>query len=619
MRENFHKVNKWIILLMLLTILISCSKEDIKFERGKLELTESEKSDYKGIKPLLGIDSKSRYHFVQREKTTYRSKFYKIKKSKTLVFKPELKGDTFVYFTIGQFKKTNDPDLKIIVSLASNGRRKTVSEFSKVGRSVKFDQILKLTGSSEIFVDIEGNSEIFVSEPVYLKVRNKNPIFLIVADTLRADHLGIYGYDMNVTRNIDRFAEDCAIFDNCFSTTSWTLPSHLSLFTSKNLYNHGVYNKHLRLSEKIPVFTELLSEDRYSISMNEGVFVNYKYGFYRGFDQYISRKWRSSIFSKKMFEHAIKLAKTNGLGNSFNFLHTYQVHSPFRLHPGLKYSDSVHTTEHTTGFSFPYKLAEHDRKFTYRPRSEKQKSGIISSYDAELEFFDHWFGYFINALKKSGMYENSMIIFMSDHGEEFFEHGAWGHGNNLYNETIHIPLLIKFPSGEYKGNRINQNCSIIDILPTILDYLDISYEFDTDGISLLPLLKDPESYRNERDIESILIHMGSKLKLSQVPQMISVINGKYKLIYNFKYSDEMNIFYTKFPLPDYKEYELYDLSTDFSERNNLSGDPKFKKVLTDLKEKIRQIKRKVFAHKIKGIPLKVTDKDREKLKTLGYL
>ena len=81
----------------------------------------------------------------------------------------------------------------------------------------------------------------------------------------------------------------------------------------------------------------------------------------------------------------------------------------------------------------------------------------------------------------------------------------------------------------------------------------------------------------------------------------------------------MNTFYTKFPLPDYKEYELYDLSNDFSEKNNLSGDPKFKKVLTDLKEKIRQIKRKVFAHKVKGIPLKVTDKDREKLKTLGYL
>ncbi|MCK4889001.1 MAG: sulfatase-like hydrolase/transferase, partial [Candidatus Aminicenantes bacterium] len=368
-----------------------------------------------------------------------------------------------------------------------------------------------------------------------------------------------------------------------------------------------------------PFLTEELSKDRLITSVNEGMFVKYKYGFFRGFDRYSSRKWRARNFSRKMFEHVAKMSELKGFNNVFSFLHTYQVHSRFRLHPGLEFSDSDDTKEHTIGFSFPYKLAEHDRQFTYRPRSEKQKSGIISSYNAELEFFDHWFGYFIDALKKSGMYENSMIIFLSDHGEEFFDHGTWGHGNNLYNETIRIPLLMKFPSGEYKGRRINQNCSIIDILPTILDYLDISYESDTDGISLLPLLKDPEGYGNDRDIESVLIHTGSKVKLSQVPQMISVINGKYKLIYNFKYSDKMNTFYTKFPLPDYKEYELYDLSNDFSEKNNLSGDPKFKKVLTDLKEKIRQIKRKVFAHKVKGIPLKVTDKDREKLKTLGYL
>ncbi len=619
MGKDFYKVSKWIILLMLLTILISCTKVEKKFERGTLELTGSEKSDYKGIEPLLGIDGKTRYHFIQREKTTFRSKFYKINGSKSILFKPEIRGETTVYFTIGHFKKTNDPDLKIRVSLNSGSVNKLLREFSGFNRTITFNQIVNLTASASISIDFEGNSQIFVTEPVYLKANNKNPVFLILADTLRADHLGAYGHKGIVSKNITGFAEDCAVFNNCFSTTSWTLPSHISLFTARNIYNHGVYSKELRLSEDIPFLTEELSGDRFITSVNEGMFVKYKYGFFRGFDRYASRKWRARNFSRKMFEHAAKMSERKGFNNIFSFLHTYQVHSPFRLHPGLEFSDNTDTKENTTGFSFPYKLAEHDRKFTYRPRGEKQRSGIISSYDAELEFFDHWFGYFIDALKRSGVYENSMIIFLSDHGEEFFEHGAWGHGNNLYNETIHIPLLIKFPSGEYKGRRIDQNCSIIDILPTILDYLDVSYEFDTDGISLLPLLKDPEGYRNERDIESILIHTGSKVKLSQVPQMISVINGKYKLIYNFKYSDEMNTFYTKFPLPDHKEYELYDLSNDFSEKNDLSGDPELKKVLTDLKEKIRQIKRKVFAHKVKGVPLKVTDKDREKLKTLGYL
>lgn len=619
MVKDFQMICKWILPIILLMLLINCSESDKIFERGKLELTGSEQSDYKGVEPLLGGNDLSRYHFAQREKTTFRSKYYKINKSKSIVFKPEIKGETTVYFTIGHFKKTENKSLKISVSIGSGKNKKTLREFSGFNRTVTFNQVVNLTASSSISVDFEGDAQIFVTEPVYMKASNKNPVFLILADTLRADHLEAYGHNGNVSRNITDFAEDCAVFDNCFSTTSWTLPSHMSLFTARNIYNHGVYSKELRLSEDIPFLTEELSKDRLITSVNEGMFVKYKYGFFRGFDRYSSRKWRARNFSRKMFEHTSKMSELKGFNNIFSFLHTYQVHSPFRLHPGLEFSDSATTKEHTTGFSFPYKLAEHDRQFTYRPRSKKQKKGIISSYNAELEFFDHWFGYFIDALKRSGIYEKSMIVFMSDHGEEFFDHGTWGHGNNLYNETIQIPLLIKFPSGEYRGLRIAQNCSIVDILPTILDYLDVSYEFATDGISLIPLLNTPEGYKNDRDIESILIHTGSKVKLSQVPQMISVINGKYKLIYNFKYSDKMNNFYMKFPLPDYQEYELYDLKNDFSEKNNLSGDPKLKSVLTDLKRKITLIKRKIFAHKIKGIPLKVTDKEREKLKTLGYL
>ncbi len=612
-------VYKWLLPIVLLSLLISCSENSEVFERGKLELTESETKDYKGIEPLLGRNTQSRYHFAQREKTTFRSKYYKINGTKSIVFKPEIKGEATVYFTIGHFKRATDPDLKIRITLNSGNGDKLLREFSGFNSAVTFNQVVHLTASTSISVDLNGNAQIFMTEPIYLKTSNKNPVFLILADTLRADHLGTYGHTGNVSKNITDFSEDCAVFEKCFSTTSWTLPSHISLFTARNIYNHGVYSKELRLSEDIPMLTEELSEDRLITSVNEGMFVKYKYGFFRGFDRYSSRKWRAKNFSKKMFEHAAKISDLKGFNNIFSFLHTYQVHSPFRLHPGLEFSDSKHIKEHTTGFSFPYKLADHDRQFTYRPRSEKQRSGIISSYNAELEFFDHWFGYFIDALKRSGIYENSLIIFMSDHGEEFFDHGTWGHGNNLYNETIHVPLLIKFPSGEYKGKKITQNCSIIDVLPTILDYLDVSYEFTTDGISLLPLLKDSGNYKNNRDIESLLIHTGSKIKKAQVPQMISVINGKYKLIYNFKYSDNMNSFYSKFPLPDHKEYELYDLENDFSEKNDLYGDPELKNIISDLERKITRIKRKVFANKVKGVPLKVTDKDIEKLKTLGYL
>ena len=619
MRRILQSKKKWILLLAAITLLPSCTEKESFFERGELALSEPEQRDYKGLDPLRGNDNESRYHFVQMDKTTYRSKIYTVRGSKTLTFRPRISGDTYVYFTIGQFKKTDDPGLTVTVTLGSDGNRKTIKEFSGQKRSLQFGRTLTLTGSSEISVEIKGNSQIFVSEPVYLKAGRRNPVFLIMADTLRADHLAVYGHQGKVSRNITVFSEDCVVFDRCFSTTTWTLPSHISLFTARNITNHGVYSKHLRLSGDIPVLTELLAEERYSMSFNEGTFVNYKYGFYRGFDRYTSRRWRAGNFSRRMFENTIRIMKMKGFNNLFNFLHTYQVHSPFRLHQGLPFSDSPEAAELTTGFSFPYKLAEHDRQFTYRPRSDRQRRGIITAYNSELEFFDHWFGYFISALKEMGMYENSMIIFMSDHGEEFFEHGAWGHGNNLYNETLRIPLLMKFPGNEHAGKRITQNCSILDVLPTVLDRLSIPVGFNIDGTSLLPLIRNPGKVKNDRDIESVLVHIGSREKLDQVPQMISVINGRYKLIYNFKYSDKMTGFYQEFPLPEYREYELYDLDTDFEENTDLSRKPELQKILNELKKKINRIKKDIFAGKVKGIPLKVTDKDMERLKALGYL
>ncbi len=619
MRLSNYKNSKWLMLAIVVLVFISCSEKEKFFERGKLVLTDEEKRDYEELEPLQGNDINSTYHFIQKDKTTYRSKIYKINGSRSFIFKSNLKGDVSVYFSIGQFKKNPDPDLIIKVTQNSGGEKKLLQEYSHIKNTVKFSRTLKLTGSSNISVDIKGNTQIFVTEPVFIKARIKNPVFLILADTLRADHLGTYGHKGKVSRNLTAFSEDCAVFDNCFSTTSWTLPAHISLFTGRNIDNHGVYSKHFRLSEEIPVLTESISKNRYALSFNEGAFVQYKYGFFRGFDTYSSKVWRASVFSKRMFENIVRLLKRKGFENIFSFLHTYQVHSPFRLHPGLEHSDSAETENATFSFSFPYKLAGHERKFTYRPRTEKQKKGIVASYDAELEFFDHWFGNFISSLKEMGIYKRSLIVFLSDHGEEFFDHKTWGHGNNLYNETIHIPLLIKFPENIHKGKRISQNCSITDVMPTILDFLNIDHEFEIDGISLLPVIENPDNFENNRDIRSLLIHTGSKEKLAQVPQMISIISGKYKLIYNFRYSDDMNRFYTEYPLPEYREYELYDLESDFTERNDLSEDPGMESIFEELKKKIKLIKRDVFAAKVKGIPLKITDKDRERLKTLGYL
>ena len=123
--------------------------------------------------------------------------------------------------------------------------------------------------------------------------------------------------------------------------------------------------------------------------------------------------------------------------------------------------------------------------YIYKPLSKTMRENIINMYDADIEFLDHWFGYFIDELKKMGIYKKSIIIFLSDHGEEFYDHGGWDHGSSLYNEQIRVPLFIKFPESQYQNKRITNNVSLKDVFPTLLEFLKIKMEKKIEGKSFL--------------------------------------------------------------------------------------------------------------------------------------
>lgn len=312
-------------------------------------------------------------------------------------------------------------------------------------------------------------------------------MFLISFDTLRADHLGCYGYSKETSPNIDRFSEDGVLFETVIAQAASTKPSHASIFTAKNVMTHGACGgDNITLPEENVTMAEILKKNGYhTICYNSGGYMRPFFQLDQGFDIY-----DSSVVGT--FQKTVDATKNwiNGQPDEkfFMFMHTYEVHHPYQ--PRLQFARMF-----DTGYDGP--LPQHisiellreinDGK---RAMTPADRAHIITCYDAEIRSMDEAFGGFIAWLKLKRLYDDSLIIVTSDHGEEFAEHGRMGwHSHSLFEELIHVPLIIKFPSLGFKGRRLEELVRSIDILPTLLDVLDIRPDAGFEGVSLMPSIQ----------------------------------------------------------------------------------------------------------------------------------
>lgn len=299
-------------------------------------------------------------------------------------------------------------------------------------------------------------------------------VVLISVDTLRADHLQTYGYRRPTSPNLDLLGADGVVFNRTYASSPWTLPSHVSLLTSLFNINHGVHRPTDRMDESLVTLTEVLRQNGFSTSaITGGTLVSYLYGFSRGFDTYKegdgAMDYNNS--AELVARSAAEWIENNKEKNFFLFLHTYQVHTPYDTPSpyGAMFLDPdavwkrAHTTEIFNG-----------KKSIFKELSDAERRNLIGLYDAEIRYSDEaLLKPVVEKLKALGLYDDSMIIFTSDDGEEFFEHGSWDHGVHLYDESLRVPLVIKFPRSRFKGKndqpfRIASNEGRIKI---ILNYL----------------------------------------------------------------------------------------------------------------------------------------------------
>jgi arylsulfatase A-like enzyme len=457
----------------------------------------------------------------------------------------------------------------------------------------------------------EGSFSFWYNPVLFSEGSNDRNVILISIDTLRADHLGCYGYKKETSPTIDSLAQDSALFLNTYSSSPWTLPAHVSLLTSLFGVNHQVYYEKETIDPKILTLADVLRQNHFFCSAFTGEgFVSSIYGFSKGFDSY--REGEGGVHLQNSAElvssQVSEWLESNRNKNFFLFIHTFQPHDPYDSPPPY---NTMFLGENPSWTNLDLLQYLGGSRGIYKRLSENQKENLIGLYDGEIRYVDDGLiKPLIQKLKEMNLYGQTMIVFTSDHGEEFYDHGGWTHGQDLYDESLKVPLLIKFPESNFKGKKIESIVRLIDIMPTILDEMGIdSRTLELDGQSLVPVLKG-----KEKGDRIFLADRGANVMNSNVPQRRAINQGRYKLILNKEPSPEDLAFFLS-PPPLTPSLELYKLDNDPHERENRVRD--YSRLVNQMVRIINDIYKK--GKKRKPGETVIDENVREQLRALGYI
>ncbi len=358
---------------------------------------------------------------------------------------------------------------------------------------------------------------------------NQPNILLISIDTLRADHLGCYGDTHGLTPHLDQLAHEGVVFEQTITSAPWTLPAMASLLTGQNPHHHGagvITNRRDPLGRSaLPAeawrLTTALRERGYRTqAIVTNPYLALRYGLGSGFDGYenvtieseaflafsdttvmrLVRWWSPDLIigdrGETVSDHGVRWLARNRRGPFFLWLHYIDPHPPYSRagvtrHKSFRGDTSFASDGRNPA---PFALTSPDvarlRSGEIRLSAE-QKEAVRDLYRAEVASVDAAIGQVLAALDAQGLREQTLVVVVADHGEEFWEHGGVEHGHTVYEELIHVPLLMRWPGHLPVETRVAPVVRIIDVAPTILDLLDITPPADLDGSTLRGLTHAP--------------------------------------------------------------------------------------------------------------------------------
>ncbi len=315
-------------------------------------------------------------------------------------------------------------------------------------------------------------------------------IILISIDTLRADHLGAYGYARQTSPFFDELAQRGTLFERAIVQLPGTLPSHMSIFTGLYPAEHGVYPPDSVLACDVPTLPEVLrAHGLRTAGFTEGGYVDGHYGFSRGFESFDDKVPKGRRDIEITFERGLEFLR--GLRSDerfFLFLHSYVVHDPY--YPLAPYSRLFWEGPAPAGAFDPTgpNLAEANRG--ERPVDQQTAEYYAALYDSGIRYLDDQLAAFFARLDELGLTDEATIVLTSDHGEEFLEHGKLVH-LQIYQETVRVPLLVLEP-GRSSGARVEALVESVDLAPTLWELANVAEVPAVSGRSLVHLLRRPK-------------------------------------------------------------------------------------------------------------------------------
>ncbi len=348
--------------------------------------------------------------------------------------------------------------------------------------------------------------------------RRRPSVFVYLVDTLRADHLGCYGYGRPTSPSLDAFAREATRYRGV-APSSWTKASVASLLTGLLPLKHRAQDRGDTLPAGTTTLAQLLGAAGYrTYALYANSWVSETFGLDRGFEERRFVFGRSDRLNREAFGRLAALKQDESL---FAYVHTIDPHAPYEPTPEFRARFAPRGgTLRRASIEWLEGLATHGR--LGRPATPREVEEITALYDAEIAFNDLQFGRFVEELKRLGLYDDALVVFTSDHGEELFDHGGVSHGHHLFGEVIDVPLLVKWPRGTVPpAGAEGSRAQLLDVVPTVLDLAGLALPANLDGRSLLrPRPVDPggNGYLSFLDLDGLKSQSASEERWKLIQQ-----------------------------------------------------------------------------------------------------
>jgi membrane-anchored protein YejM (alkaline phosphatase superfamily) len=458
--------------------------------------------------------------------------------------------------------------------------------------------------------------------------RGPTPLVLISIDTLRADRLNCYGYEKRtVSPHVDRLARDGILFENHISAAPWTIPAHISLLTSLWPSNHGVTaslgeinadeDEYPVLSESRTTLAEVLFAHGYATAaFTAGDTLDSRFGYGQGFSIYRTNMFK--LHDEPMHEMGRWVAE-RASEPFFLFWHTFETHAPYF---GTRFLEEVLPPERVGP------VREVIERFAERLRKGEVQVGRFRSVLVRREIFqppvlealyvgsvadaDHWVGVFLDRLRELGLYDRTLIVLTSDHGEEFADRSPDAfynaHGHNLRREMVRVPLIVKLPGQEAAGTRVTALSRGVDVMPTILDALRLPGSPQMQGMSLRPLWESETPEPRTVFVEA----------LEALDEEKAIQTDRYK--YQVRIGAQSVARRGRAHVPAAPVWRgLYDLEKDPGETVNLLEGQLDDEQVREADELDRRLREHLAAQHPDSRPVAIDPETVERLRELGYV